>query len=372
MNNNTDKAVRAKKYNRIKVIFSFVELGLMLSFILFLIFSGLSIAIRDFSVSLHPNLYVQFLIFVLSVGLMELALFLPFTFYVEYILEHKYDLSNQTIGRWIWVSFKSLLVSAVLLLPLVLMLYYFLRNLGDFWWLAVGTILFLFTVVLSNIAPLVIFPLFYKFKPIEDGELKNSLTEMSENDGLTISGVFSFDMSRNTKKANAAFTGLGKTKRILLGDNLLENFEIDEIKSVFAHELGHYTFSHVWKLIVISGISTYVSLFIAGALYKFTLPKLGYAGVDDIAALPLLLLFLMLYGLITMPLSNGISRKYEREADRYALKMMNGKKYFISSMNKLKEMNLADWDPNPFVEFFLYSHPSIKKRIKMADKLYSE
>ncbi|MCK4965429.1 hypothetical protein KAS50_00275, partial [bacterium] len=93
MNNNTDKAVRAKKYNRIKVIFSFVELGLMLSFILFLIFSGLSIAIRDFSVSLHPNPYVQFLIFVLSVGLMELALFLPFTFYVEYILEHKYDLS---------------------------------------------------------------------------------------------------------------------------------------------------------------------------------------------------------------------------------------------------------------------------------------
>jgi STE24 endopeptidase len=258
----------------------------------------------------------------------------------------------------------------VLFLPLLFLLYSFLRNFKDFWWIAVGILLFLFTVLLSEIAPLVIFPLFYKFEPIEEGELKKKLMEMCEKVGLKISGVFSFNISKNTKKANAGFTGLGKSKRIILGDNLINNFTIDELRAVFAHEVGHYHFSHIWKLIVVGAISTFISLFIASFLYKKSLPFFGFNGIDDIAAIPLLFLFLFLYGLMTMPLSNAISRKFERSADKYALETMQGKKDFVSSMLKLKDINLADWDPNPVVEFFFYSHPSIKKRITMADEIY--
>jgi len=367
---NDDKTKRAKEYNRKKIIFSLVELGLLLCFLLMLIFSGLSLIIRDAAVSLHSNPYIQFLIYIIVLSLMELVIFTPLHFYTEYVLEHKYSLSNQKFIGWLWESFKSLAVSMVLFLPLLFLLYSFLRNFRDFWWVAVGILLFLFTVLLSEIAPLVIFPLFYKFEPIEEGELKKKLMEMCEKVGLKISGVFSFNISKNTKKANAGFTGLGKSKRIILGDNLIDNFTIDELRAVFAHEVGHYHFSHIWKLIVVGAISTFISLFIASFLYKKSLPFFGFNGIDDIAAIPLLFLFLFLYGLMTMPLSNAISRKFERSADKYALETMQGKKDFVSSMLKLKDINLADWDPNPVVEFFFYSHPSIKKRITMADEIY--
>ena len=363
---------KAKKYNRIKIIFSLIELGILLSLLLILVFSGLSLKIRDFALSFNDNPYIQFFIYILIIGVLELIIFTPLSFYTEFMLEHKYSLSNQTFIEWLWESLKSLVVSLILFLPLIFLLYYFLRNLGDFWWVAVGMMVFIFTVVLSEIAPLIIFPLFYKFKPIEDLEIKAKLTEMCEKVGLKIVGVFSFNISKNTKKANAGFTGLGKSKRIILGDNLLNNFTVDEVRSVFAHELGHYHHSHIWKLILSGAISTFVSLFIASVLYKNSLNFFGFKGIDDIAAIPLLFLFLFLYGLITMPLSNAISRRFERTADRYALETMGGKKEFLSSMLKLKDINLADWEPNPIVEFFFYSHPSIKKRMKMAEGIFPD
>ncbi|NVM04892.1 MAG: M48 family metalloprotease, partial [Candidatus Helarchaeota archaeon] len=255
---NYKKPDKAKEYNRKKIIFSLIELGLLLSFLLILVFSGLSLKIRDFVVSFNDNPYIQFFIFILIIGIIELIIFTPLNFYIEFILEHKYSLSNQTLVAWVRESLKSLGVSVVLFLPLIFLLYYFLRNFGDLWWIAVGIMIFIFTVVLSEIAPLVIFPLFYKFRPIEDLEIKTRLTELCEKVGLKIEGIFSFNISKNTKKANAGFTGLGKSKRIILGDNLLNNFTVDEVRSVFAHEVGHYRYSHIWKLILTGAISTFI------------------------------------------------------------------------------------------------------------------
>ena len=176
-------------------------------------------------------------------------------------------------------------------------------------------------------------------------------------------------MSKNTKKANAAFTGIGKSKRILLGDTLLDNYTDDEIETVIAHELGHYKKKHIIKNIIIGTVSSFVTLFLIAVLYNVSIGWFGFKSISNIAALPLLTLWAMLIGLIQSPLSNILSRKYEYEADEYAITSTNKAEAFISTLNKLNEQNLGDKDPHPFVEWFFYSHPSVKKRISAIEKL---
>ena len=170
-------------------------------------------------------------------------------------------------------------------------------------------------------------------------------------------------MSKNTKKANAAFTGLGKSKRILLGDTLLDNYSNDEIETVVAHELGHYKKKHIIKNLLIGTVTSFGTLFLIAYLYELSLGWFGFSSILDIAALPILSVWAMLIGLIETPLTNILSRKYEYEADEYAVSATGKPSAFISTLNKLTDQNLGDKNPHPFVEWFFYSHPSVDNRI---------
>jgi STE24 endopeptidase len=174
-------------------------------------------------------------------------------------------------------------------------------------------------------------------------------------------------LSKTTKKANAAFTGMGKTKRIILGDTLLENFTVDEIEAVFAHEVGHYVHKHIYIGIIVSTISSFLSFYLADFFYVKVLPLFSFSNISDPAALPLLFLILSLITLIITPFSNALSRKHERQADLYALQNINNPESFKTSMIKLSDLNLSNQEPHPLVEFFFYSHPSIKKRVAFAE-----
>lgn len=176
-------------------------------------------------------------------------------------------------------------------------------------------------------------------------------------------------MSKNTKKANAAFTGIGKSKRILLGDTLLDSYTQDEIETVLAHEFGHYKKKHIQKNILLGTIFSFLTLFIISSLYSFSLSYFGFSLITEIAALPILLLWSMLVSIITSPISSYISRKYEYEADDYAVTSTLKPAAFISTLNKLTDQNLGDKEPHPLVEWFFYSHPSIKKRIDAIHKV---
>ena len=176
-------------------------------------------------------------------------------------------------------------------------------------------------------------------------------------------------MSKNTKKANAAFTGIGKSKRILLGDTLLEGYSADEIETVIAHELGHYKMKHIIKNIIIGTASSFLTLFLIAYLYNLSLPWFGFTSIVQIAAIPLLSLWAMIIGLILNPLSNLLSRKFEYEADEYAVKSTNKIETFISTLEKLTDQNLGDREPHPLVEWFFYSHPSIKNRVAALKSL---
>ena len=169
-------------------------------------------------------------------------------------------------------------------------------------------------------------------------------------------------MSKNTKKANAAFTGLGKTKRILLGDTLLDNYSEDEIETVIAHELGHYKRKHIIINIFIGTVFSFLTFFLIAQLHNISLSWFGFSEITQISSLPLLFLWGAIIGLVQTPISNYISRKFEYEADNYAVIATNKKEAFIQTLEKLTDQNLGDREPNPFVEWFFYSHPSIKNR----------
>ena len=361
-----EKAILAKKYSHIHQIISVIETIIFFAVILILLFSGLSKKIETVAYGYSSNPYLALLIFFGIIGILESIISFPIGFYSDYILEHRYNLSNQTLSVYFKEKLKGLALGLVLGIPLMFAFYYILITYKENWWLVLGIFMFLVSVVIGRIAPTLLMPLFYKFKPIEDESLKNRILELCKKTGVKINGIFTFDMSKNTKKANAAFTGIGKSKRIILGDTLVNNFSEGEIEMVFAHEMGHYTKKHIVKLMTISTILTFAGLYLTAKLYEASLSYFGFENTSQIAALPLLFLFLSLYGLITTPISNILSRKYEWEADTFALETTKDRASFISAMEKLADQNLADKTPNKIIEFLFHSHPSIEKRIKFA------
>ena len=357
-----------KLYNRIKLRLSIIDLVLYLLLITLLAFSGLSVLIAGLS-GVTGNIYGDFLVFMLIVGLGFSVIGLPFDFYGSYIVEHKFGLSNQTFFKWVWERCKSTALSIVIGVPIALVFYFLIRSMGDKWWLYFAGFIFVISVFFARIAPVVIFPLFYKFTKLEDGEIKEKVEKILSDVKISITGIYSFNMSKDTKKANAGFTGLGKTKRIILSDTLLEKFTPDEIAIVFAHEAGHYKHRHIVKNIMFSTVVIFASFYICSVLHSITIKSMGFENVYDLAALPALVFYLTLSVLIMMPVTNFISRKYEFQADEYALRITSDLNSFISTMEKLAEINLADKEPHPVVEFFLYSHPSIKRRIEAAKNI---
>ena len=359
---------QAKKYNNIKLAIGIGE-GII-SFILVLLFVwfGYSLKLENYLSNFVENSYLLFIVFIIVVGFVGSVLAFPIRYYTGYYLEHKYDLSNQTFWKWILEGLKGLLVSLVIGIPILLIFYFSLNYFGNIWWLPFAIIMFFISVVLSQIFPILIFPIFYKITPIEDEILKEKIMKLAKNANLKVENVYKFNMSKNTKKANAAFTGLGKTKRIILGDTLLENYSAEEIETVIAHELGHYKKKHIIKNILIGTVSSFLTLFIIALLYQNSLSWFDFKEITQVAALPLLALWSMLIGLIQAPLGNILSRKFEYEADEYAIIETKNPFAFKKTLEKLTEQNLGDREPHPFVEWFFYSHPSIKNRISAIDK----
>jgi STE24 endopeptidase len=358
----------AKRYNNIKLAVGISE-GIA-SFIIILLFVwlGYSKELENYLSNYFSNQYLLFLVFLFVLGLAGSILSFPISYYTGFYLEHKYNLSNQTLWKWILEGIKGLLVSLVIGVPILLLFYFTLNQFSDLWWLPFATLMFFISVVLSQIFPILIFPIFYKITPIENENLKERINKLARNARLKVENVYRFDMSKNTKKANAAFTGLGKTKRIILGDTLLDNYSEDEIETVIAHELGHFKKKHIIKNIFIGTASSFLTLYLIAILYQISLSWFGFNSITEISALPLLALWSMLIGLIQSPLGNILSRKFEFEADEYAINETKKPLAFIKTLEKLTDQNLGDKEPHPFVEWFFYSHPSIKNRISAIER----
>jgi STE24 endopeptidase len=363
-----DKAI---KYQKAKNIYYFVDQGYGILLLVLFLFLGISAYLRSQIEKVTRKRFWVVAFYTLLFLIIAFIVGFPSSYY-GFSLEHRYELSNQTFFQWLGEQIKGLLVTIVIALISVEGIYLALKKAPRTWWLYVSVVFVIFTVILVNLAPVLIMPLFNKYTPLPEGELRDKLVDLSHKANVKVGDIFTMDESKQTKTVNAMFTGLGNTKRIVLGDNLIDEFTPDEIEVVIAHEMGHNLLHHIWKFIILSSIMAGVGFFIihllGGKIITKFRSRMKIENMADVAGLPLLFLIFMVYGIITMPIGPAFSRAMERQADKFALDMTHNKEAFISAMNKLAYINLSDPNPSPIIEFLLYDHPPISKRIKFADE----
>jgi len=357
------KTNTGKRYQRLKLLLSITEFILGLAILFAFLGFGLSQKLEGLIRLSFRNDYLVLILFVTSLGLFEGILLFPLSLYSGFVIEHRYNLSDQRLSSWLREQLKAVLVSYPIILVLITIFYTLLCRYPLTWWIWMGTAMVLFSIIIARLAPILIFPIFYKFVPLEDKSLTEKVSNLCKQVGLNLKGVYQFNLSKTTRKANAAFTGIGKSKRVILGDTLLNNMETDEILAVLAHELGHYKLKHIWKGMALGTGITFLGLYLTARIYNSSLALFDFHHPDQIAALPLIGILLTLYQFITAPIQNAYSRSNERAADDFAVRLIGNPEPLISGLNKLADQNLADRQPHPIVEFLFYSHPSIAKRI---------
>jgi STE24 endopeptidase len=358
---------RARRYEAIHNGLFLAEVLYTIGLLAAFLFYGASDFLADAARALSLNPWISTAIYCAIVACAAKLLFLPLTWFSGYYLEHRFELSNQTMGAWLADQAKSFALNLAIGVVLLDVVYFFLRRTGTWWWAGAGLFFLAFSVAMSLLYPVLILPMFYKLKPLDNESLRQRLTLLAQRVGANVLGVYRMAMSQKTKKANAAFAGLGGTKRIILGDTLLDRFAEDEIEVVMAHEMAHYKHGDMAKLIGWSSATTFVGLKVADVVLRRALPTFGFAELSDLGAFPLLALCLFGFGLAVMPLNNAFSRWRERKADRTALELTRNPDGFIRAMRKLAEQNLADLSPHPFIEFLLHDHPSLARRITWAE-----
>ncbi|MFH1381157.1 MAG: M48 family metallopeptidase [Candidatus Omnitrophota bacterium] len=354
----------AKRYNRIKIRLKLLDIILTVCYLgLFQAF--LSSPLKSYVFGYTSNFYAAFGVYLTCFMLLGYLVNFPFSFFSGFILERRFKLSNQSFSAWAVDDVKKSLLSLVLYFIFIQVLYVFLRNFPTDWWIWIACFWFITTVVLAKISPAVIIPLFFKYQPVDE-LLKKNVMELSKICGIKILNVYKIDFSKKTNKMNAAVVGLGNTRRVLLADNLINNFNQDEINGVLAHEFAHHKMMHMWKMLVFGMVSIFFSFFMLFVISSKVVILFNAEGVADMAIFPAFMLVLFLAGFLTMPLHAGFSRRLERHADTFALKVTQNKNAFISLMTKLQESNLADPNPSKLIKFLFYDHPPISERIQSA------
>lgn len=358
----------ARRYNRIRRWLSIADFVIGVAFVIILLVTGWTGTLRDLAYHGAGQSY-SFAVFFYVGMLLAISKMLGLGLdYYGFRLEHRYHLSNQRWPAWLWDELKGWLVGLVIATILVELLYFTIRQSPQHWWIIAWVLFIVLFVFFAQIAPVVLLPIFYKFEPLENDALRERLVRLSEKAGTRVRGVFEWKLSEKSKKANAALTGLGATRRIILADTLLQNYSEDEIEAVLAHELGHHVHRHIPKSILVQAGVTFVGFWAGSTVLHYAVERLHmFETLSDFANLPLLVLVSTVVSFLLMPVLNAYSRFNERQADRYCFQSIASVVPFISSMNKLAEQNLAERAPSKWVEWFFHSHPAITKRVAAAE-----
>ncbi len=362
--NNARQAL-ARRYEKEKRLLGLAGAVFSLLILLAFYFSGLSACLANLPLSIIWT----FLIYAASFLAVLAILGFPLSFYRGYVHEHKWNFSNHTVRSWLWEQVKSFLVGLFLMAIMMGLLFWIMAVAPQSWWWIAGLAFALVSVVLATIFPVVILPIFNKYTPIENKDLTDSLERILSEGGLKSSGFFKEDMSRQTKKENAFLAGLGKTRRVVLGDNLMEHMTVPEIESIIAHEVGHYRHKHIWKSLVIGTLQGLIVFFILNWVMRILFPQFLSSTRWNMTLFPIfVILFGMISGFLFGPLGNALSRFFEKQADRYALRSIADKRAFMTALAGLADRNLSNAYPQWWVKLLYFSHPPIGERLEMAEK----
>ena len=357
----------AREYNRIKRRLGVADAVVNFLFLLVLLLTGWTGTLRDWAMHLASQDYVWAVFYYVTM-LMVISEVLGIGIdYYKFRLEHQFHLSNQKLKSWLWDEAKKWLIGVVIATILVEMIYNVIRLEPAWWWLIVWVIYNGLAIFFAQIAPVIVFPMFYQFRPLENEDLRKRLMKLSERAGSRVRGVYEWRLSTKSRKANAALAGVGATRRIILADTLIHNFSPDEIEAVLAHELGHHVHHHIRNSILLQLVTSLAGFFVVSRVLEYAVQRDWFAFLHDFASVPLVVLFATVMSFLMMPVTNAYSRRKERQADRYSLQSIPAVEPFISSMNKLAEQNLAERKPSRFVEVWFHSHPPVAKRIAAAE-----
>lgn len=353
---NDDLLARASDYNKISLNISIVRRLLS-----WLIMCGVIIIFFKYFKNNRINILAAFSLIISIYILIEIIL-LPIAYYRGYIIEHRFGLSNQTPAMWfsdylkangISIAVSSLAIGAIY----VLMVY-----IPDYWWIISAAVLAVFIVLITYLYPILIDPLFYNFEKLGNPGLKKKIIDIADKADIEVEDVLIADASRKTTKANAYFTGIGDTKRIVIFDNVINNFSEKEALNIVAHEIGHWHYHHIFKSIVMGIISGVIGLFVLNIIFA----RSGMVG--DFKSILVIILLISVISFLLLPVQNAVSRSFERQADNFSLQTTENPDSHISLMIKLAESNLSNACPHRYIRFLLYSHPPVMERIEAGKK----
>lgn len=356
---------KAREYSRTRRYLGFGETGLSLVLLFILIFSGVSAWFtRLFQFSPVAVAVIYFLVLMV---LYELIIS-PLSYYRGYVLPHHFGLSIQSLRAWLVDQGKGGVIGLLFGSAAAAVTYWLLSTFPDYWWLMAWGLMLIVSILMTIVAPVLLVPLFFKVKPLADGELKTRLEQLSKKARTKIQGVYTLDFSRKGTTANAALMGIGKTRRIVISDTLIQQYSMSEIEVVAAHEIGHHVDKDIYRLFVVQMATSLISLRIVDVILKATVVPLGFNGIADPAALPLLILTFGVISTLFSPVLKSYSRNIESQADGYALLLTHDPESFTNAMTRLINQNLGVAYPAWWEELLLYDHPSYNQRVELAKK----
>ena len=354
-------------YTSDNVRFKLVRTLVIKSLFLFIIISGILPWLSDNLA--NTNFLLAGLVFFAAIGLIEMLADLPFDYYHSFVIEDRYGFNTKTIKIWISDLVKSLLVIIVLggflLSALLLMLTYAGMN----WWVWAWVVFLCFQLLMTVLYPTVIAPLFNKFTPLEENNLKADIEQLAKKEGIEIEGIYQMDATRRTRHTNAYFSGLGKAKRIVLFDSLIQSHSQEEVLSILAHEIGHLKKNHIKKQLVISSVVSLFLFYLASELITCHVmyESFGFSNTPYYVGLFLVGILWEPVSFFLSPLGMAISRRFEREADLYSIEITKRAKPLSTALKKMAKKNLSNLKPHPLYVFFNYSHPPLLERIEYLE-----
>ncbi len=362
-----ERQVQAREYARKQRLWMGISLAWSGILVIGFLLSGASRGLKELLLGYaagSPWILVGLYVAAVLIGYTLLGA--PLDWWSGYVLPRRYGLSTQTPARWLADEGKALGLNLVLGVGLAEVVYWLLRRDPTTWWAWAALCIAILGVILSFVAPVLLMPLYYRQTPLEDADLLERIRRLAERSKVRLSGVYTINLSARTTAANAAVVGMGRTRRILLGDTLYAQYSPEEIEAIVGHELGHQVHHDVALGTVVQGLLPFAGLYLAQQVLEWGVDRFHFQGPGDVAALPLLIIAVGLVSLVALPLANTYSRWRESLADRYALQVAGDPTALARALLRLANQNLAEADPPSWVVWLLYSHPPLRERVSQV------